>query len=1197
MINKSQPPLSFVITTLLLCCFSFSSAQRASNTTPIVKILSKNIKSKVDTALSTQEASISRSHEFDRPLGYSEPPYDWSYLIDQAATKSTPWYRGIASSYDLRSLGYVTSVKDQGACGSCWAFTTFGSLESNILLNTSTTWDFSEQNLKNTHGFDNDHCLDGGNTTMSFAYLSRWSGPINESDDPYDTTDNTSPSGLTVQKIVTSLYKFASESDIKSGLSTYGALFTTMHWDDAAFNSSNDTYYYSGSNPSNHAVTLVGWDDNKATDASSNGAWLIKNSWGTSFGDNGYFWISYADAKAVKLAEAFCDAVPTNSYRTIYYYDTLGNTNSLGYNMETGWGANIFTATASESLQSVGFFALYANTAYEIYIYDTFSGGSFSTLLGSTSGTATFAGYHTIDLSTPIPLSNGDDFGVVVKFTAPSGNLYPIPVEAPIGGYSSGAQASAGQSYISSNGSSFSDITTSQANYNVCIRALTIETTNQAPVLGSIGDTAINENTPLSMAISASDANSGDNISLTTSTLPTGASFTDNSDGTGLFSWTPTYTQSGAYPITFTVSDNGTPALIDTERVIITVNDVNRAPILSAIGSQSANESETVSFTVSATDPDGHTITLSAANLPSGATFTPATGLFSWSTDYDDAGVYSNISFTATDNGSPNHEDTETITITISNVNRAPILASIGDIVFDEGQILTFTVAATDPDDDDISLSATAIPDSATFDPNTGDFRWATNFNDAGAYPNITFTATDNGTPNLIDSETITITVNNINQAPILATIGDISMEENQIVTFTIVANDPDGDAITLAANNLPDDATFDSNTGDFRWATDFNDAGIYPNVTFTATDNGTPNQQDSEIITFTVANTLYTIAVSSQVGGTTSPSGNQTIDPAQGTTLAINASANVGHHFSAWTVSGGVSISSGDSTGRFGISGDGSITATFDPDTHTISFVAGSNGLVNNQSQVEQKVLYGANSISVTAAPETGYQFLHWTLNGIEYSNNNPLVVTSVSSDLTLTANFIVQSFTITLDATAGGTITPAGPLTTPYGQDSPQITITPNQQYKIVDVLVDGVSQGAISTYTFVSVTDNHTLSAQFDLATNISHHNTAKPKISVMAHPNPAMPDDQRINFYISATAKTTIDLTIFDAVGNTIFSQREIFVQNSSKASKQFASWNIRNRNGRKVSGHFMAIIFCRDNRGLTRYRLPLGVKSP
>jgi hypothetical protein len=317
---------------------------------------------------------------------------------------------------------------------------------------------------------------------MSTAYLARWSGPVDESDDPYHDWDDRPSPGGPCQKYLRSALRFSTSSDMKNAVMTYGALYTSMRWQSASYNSSEYTYYYHGMASTNHAVAIVGWDDNKVvTGAPGNGAWIAKNSWGTSFGESGYFYISYYDTKAATYGVAFCDARSTAGYITNYQYDPLGKTNSGGYGDNTAWGANIFTATADGDLGAVGFHANTSSTAYEVYVYDDFSGGTFSNLLQSATGTVAYAGYHTINLPSPVTLTNGDDFGIVVKFTTP-GYTYPIPMEEPVADYASGATANAGESYVSHDGTTFTDITTYFPDTNVCIKGLTVDTETLAAI-------------------------------------------------------------------------------------------------------------------------------------------------------------------------------------------------------------------------------------------------------------------------------------------------------------------------------------------------------------------------------------------------------------------------------------------------------------------------------------------------------------------------------------------------------------------------------------------------------------------------------------------------------------------------------------------------------------------------------------------
>ena len=288
----------------------------------------------------------------------------------------------------------------------------------------------------------------------------------------------------------------------------------------------------------------------------------------------------------------------------------------------------------------------------------------------------------------------------------------------------------------------------------------------------------------------------------------------------------------------------------DSNEESTTIGSTNQPPVLDPIGSKSVDEGTLLTFTVTASDPDGDGLTFSAGNVPPGASFNPSTRVFSWTPAFGDAGNY-NVTFTVTDDGTPTESDSETVTISVGNVNRPPVLGAIGSKNVDEGDLLSFTVTASDPDGDGLTFSANNLPSGASFNPSTRVFSCTLGFGAAGNY-NVTFTVTDDGTPAESDSEVVTISVGNVNRPPVLGAIGYKSVDEGDLLSFTISASDPDGDILTYSASNLPSGANFNSGTRTFSWTPAIGDAGNY-NVQFTVTDDGSPPESDLEIVTITV--------------------------------------------------------------------------------------------------------------------------------------------------------------------------------------------------------------------------------------------------------------------------------------------------------------------------------------------------------
>jgi hypothetical protein len=265
----------------------------------------------------------------------------------------------------------------------------------------------------------------------------------------------------------------------------------------------------------------------------------------------------------------------------------------------------------------------------------------------------------------------------------------------------------------------------------------------------------------------------------------------------------------------------------------------NQKPVLDDIGDKSANENALLTFTVTATDPDGDTVTYSASGLPAGATFSSP---FRWTPGYDQAGTY-NVTFVATDEHGA-QSSPQTVTITVNNVNRPPVLAAIGNKSVSENSALSFSVSAADPDGGAITYSVDGLPSGAAFAGQN--FTWTPGYNQAGSY-DVNFVASDGQAQ---DTETIAITVSNVNRPPVLAAIGNKSVYVNDTLSFSVSAADPDGGTIAFSTDTLPAGATFAGQS--FNWQPDSAQVGSHQ-VTFAASDG---TLQDSETITINVLGT-----------------------------------------------------------------------------------------------------------------------------------------------------------------------------------------------------------------------------------------------------------------------------------------------------------------------------------------------------
>lgn len=268
----------------------------------------------------------------------------------------------------------------------------------------------------------------------SVSTYARGSGPVYDADYPYsvgtwpDSDRYSAEFRLTDCSLIKN--EAANISQIKRAIMDNGSVKTSYYNHTYYYNVTDtaSSYYYPGATETNHDVAIVGWDDNYSKEnfrsdyrPSSDGAWLVKNSWGDDILlKDGYFWMSYEEPEITDFS--YYQASAKSTYDNTYQYDGLGSYSAISYlGRTTIYGANVFTADGHENLNYVGFYNTRTYMSYEISIYKLSSKTDLptsGTLVSTVKGGEKYYGYHTAKLPEPVEVHEGDMFSVVICINA-----------------------------------------------------------------------------------------------------------------------------------------------------------------------------------------------------------------------------------------------------------------------------------------------------------------------------------------------------------------------------------------------------------------------------------------------------------------------------------------------------------------------------------------------------------------------------------------------------------------------------------------------------------------------------------------------------------------------------------------------------------------------------------------------------------
>ncbi len=355
----------------------------------------------------------------------------------------------LPSQYDMRTGDLLTPIKDQMQTLLCWAYSSMGAVESQAIVCGQGNLDLSEEGMYEYQS--SNYYGEGGNYQQASSYYSSFHGPVLDQDDNQVIEIDVSEEIIRPieanqfkPKPLSRLSKILDLADtlrnmIKHIIYNTGAVATTLYFGNEYYNDKNYTYYCDSTGKKvNHGVVLVGWNDNMKTAASEPGAWIARNSWGTSFGDSGYFYLSYSDSVALHGENyIWPDIKDFNAESYLYMNDQLGGISCFGYKNKTyAYGLAKFETVSNLPITKIMTWTKEGDSKVSVRIYDNFDGRNLTGLLAeSPDNYRAYAGYFMLDLPAPVYLSTGEDFYVEVKYEYPDTLLPPVPCELSIKDY------------------------------------------------------------------------------------------------------------------------------------------------------------------------------------------------------------------------------------------------------------------------------------------------------------------------------------------------------------------------------------------------------------------------------------------------------------------------------------------------------------------------------------------------------------------------------------------------------------------------------------------------------------------------------------------------------------------------------------------------------------------------------------------